>query len=371
MKFSRVATPLVALSLPVAAAPALAGPEYTTSSGGTFTFYGQLDPAIISFDDGVNTDTDLADNAKSNSRFGFWIRQPFGENELRFQFETALGFRPSSALSQTSTPDAWEWDKTRLRRVDLSFRTASYGTFYLGQGSMASDGAGSNDLSGTGVVSDVGIGDYVASRFLRDSSGALSSVLMGDAFNNYDGTRRGRIRYDTPMFGNFTVGLAYGRNILNASDDSKYYDVALNYQNTLADETKVAAGIGYMVTNTEVGPNVKDTFGSVSVLLKTGWNVTLTAGSRDPDGGFYMAKFGYLTDKWVGWGQTAVSVDYYHSEDMASVGGEADSYGVAIVQNVDQYDLQMYLGYRSYSYEDSTTGYKDPSSLVTGVKWTF
>lgn len=371
MKPSRIIAPLTVLALPVMAVPALAGPEYTSASGGTFTFYGQVDPAIVSFDDGVDTDTDLADNSKSNTRFGFWLRQPFGEDELRFQFETALGFRPSSGLGQNSQPDVWEWDKTFIRRVDISYKSARYGTFYIGQGSMASDGSGSTDLSGTGVVSDVGLGDYVGARFLRTSSGALSNVSMGDAFINLDGTRYGRVRYDTPGFNNFTVGIAYGKNILNASDDNKYYDIALNYKNTLPNGTEVAGGIGYMVIDTDVGPNVKDTFGSVSVLLESGWNGTFSAGSRDPDGSFYMAKIGYLAKNWVAWGDTAVSVDYYHSDDFASIGGSGDSYGLAVVQNVDQYDLQLYLGYRNYSYDDNIASYKDANSLVTGVKWTF
>lgn len=371
MKRHAIAASLTALIVPFASAPALAGPEYTSASGGTFTYYGNLNPVIISFDDGVDSDIDGADSSKSSSKFGFWLRQPFGENELRFQFETRLGFRPSSAISQTYLPDVWEWDKTYLRRVDFSYKTARYGTFYIGQGSLASDGAGSTDISGTGIVSDVGLGDFVGSRLLRDSSGALTSIPMGAAFNNFDGTRYGRVRYDSPAFNNFTIGVSYGKNVLNTSDKNKYYDLALSYKDTFGNGMEVAGGLGYLVTDTDVGPNRKDLFGSVSVLWPEGWNATLTAGTRDPDGSFYMTKFGYIARDWVAWGSTAVSVDYYHSSDMVSGGDEADSVGLAVVQKIDEYDLQVYFGYRNYSYDDNITNYRDANSYVLGVNWTF
>jgi hypothetical protein len=137
MKRHAIAATLTALIAPFAPVPAIAGPEYTSASGGTFAFYGNLNPAIVNFDDGVNSDTDGADSSKSSSKFGFWLRQPVGENEFRFQFETRLGFRQSSAISQTNLPDVWEWDKANLRRVDFSYKTARYGTFYIGQGSLA------------------------------------------------------------------------------------------------------------------------------------------------------------------------------------------------------------------------------------------
>ncbi|HQU68679.1 MAG TPA: porin [Albidovulum sp.] len=371
MKRHSIAASLTALITPLALSPAFAGPEYTSASGGTFTFYGNVNPAIVGFDDGVQSDTDIADSSKSSTKFGFWLKQPVGENEFRFQFETRLGFRPSSAISQTFLPDAWEWDKTNLRRIDFSYKTARYGTFYIGQGSLASDGAGSTDISGTGIISDVGIGDFVGSRFLRDSAGALTTVSMGSAFNNFDGARFGRVRYDSPSFNNFTVGFSYGKNVLNSSDKNRYYDVAINYSNKLPNGMTIAGGLGYLVANTDVGPNRKDLFGSVSALWDAGWNVTLTAGNRDPDGSFYMTKFGYIAKDWLPWGTTAVSVDYYRSSDMVSAGDNADSWGLAVVQKVDDYNLQVYFGYRGYSYEDNITTYRDANTYVAGVNWTF
>lgn len=371
MKRHAIASTLTALIAPFASVPAIAGPEYTSASGGTFTYYGNLNPAIVNFDDGVHSDLDGTDSSKSPSKFGFWLRQPFGENELRFQFETRLGFRQSSAISQTNLPDVWEWDKTNLRRVDFSYKTARYGTFYIGQGSLASDGTGSTDISGTSIVSDVGLGDFIGSRLFRDSSGALTSVSMGDAFNNFDGTRYGRVRYDSPTFNNFSVGLSYGKNVLNSSDKNKYYDIALNYDNTFGNGMKVAGGIAYLVTNTDVGPNYKDVFGSVSVLWAEGWNVTLTAGTRDPDGSFYMPKVGYIAKDWLPWGATAIAIDYYHSSDMVSGGDNADAYGFEVVQNFDDHNLQVYFGYRNYSYEDNISSYKDANTYVAGVNWTF
>jgi hypothetical protein len=91
------------------AVPASAEMKYENGSGGSAHFYGQLDPAYLSFDDGVSNTSELVDNSGSNSRVGFWLRQSYGENEFTFNFETALGFRPSIGLSQTNIPKGVDW----------------------------------------------------------------------------------------------------------------------------------------------------------------------------------------------------------------------------------------------------------------------
>ncbi len=126
---------LVALAAGLAL-PAAAEMKFDNDSGGSVLLYGQLDPAYLSFDDGVSRTGEVVDNTNSNSRVGLWYRQPMGENQFSFNFETALGLRPSAGMSQGRTPKWVNWQRTSLRKVDFALKTARYGTFFAGQGSM-------------------------------------------------------------------------------------------------------------------------------------------------------------------------------------------------------------------------------------------
>lgn len=57
------------------AAPAFAGPTYENSTGGSFSWYGQFNPAFQYYDDGTETYSRGVDNSGSNSRIGFWLKQ--------------------------------------------------------------------------------------------------------------------------------------------------------------------------------------------------------------------------------------------------------------------------------------------------------
>lgn len=370
MRHSRYAIPGLVSALALAASQGLAGPEYTTGSGGTFNYYGQLNFAFTSFDDGDETTSQLADNEASNSRVGFWIRQPFGENELAFRFETALGFAPSDEFSQTSEPDDFEWTRTNLRHVDFIYTTARYGTFYIGQGSMASDGVGNNDASGTGLGAAVSVGDAAGGFQFRDSAGALTGIEIGDAFADFDGTRAGRIRYDTPDFNGFTVSVAAGENILSENNDDEFYDIALKYEGEFGG-TEVEAGLGYQVRERPGSQDREDTFGSVGVKLPSGLNFSLAAGERNTSGSYVYVKAGYAAD-WLSVGETALSIDFFSGQDMVSDGDESESIGIAVVQDFDDQNIEAYLGYRHYSYSDTTaTSFEDASSVIIGARWRF
>ncbi len=193
-----------AVAAALLAAPALAGPTYTNDNGGSFRWYGQFNPSFQSFDDGVDDYNRLVDNSSSNSRIGFWVEQAFGQNTLRFNFETAFSFRSSDGTNQNSKGDVTSWSRTNLRHIDLQFETANYGTFSAGQGSMATDGITGADFSGTGLAASNSVPDIGGGFFFRDGTGALSGVTVGDAFTDIDGSRLGRVRYDSKNYAGFT-----------------------------------------------------------------------------------------------------------------------------------------------------------------------
>ncbi|TDE40299.1 porin [Antarcticimicrobium sediminis] len=364
---------LKTLSLTAATAalvsPALAGPTYENANGGSFTFYGHLDPSFLSVDDGVNTTSDLADNSSSNSRIGFYLRQPIGQSKFQFQFETALGLRGSADISQTNDLNAMDWDRTDIRKIDFSI-AGSYGKFSFGQGSMASDGVAFTDLSGTGLPTTASVEDLASSFELTTTAGALSGISIGDAFPTFDGARLGRVRYDSMSLNGFTLSTSYGTNILTEGNDDEAYDVTVRYQNQFGDYNFDSA-LGVIWTDKATGADTRDISTSFSVMHSSGLNGAISYGDRDTGGNYGYIKLGYTANLFA-IGSTAVSVDYYTGDDLVSVGSESESFGIGLVQNIDSANVETYLGYREYSYEDtSATTYNDLSALIFGARWSF
>lgn len=360
--------PVLAALLASVAVPAVAEFKYTLSNGATLRFYGQFDPAYLSFDDGVSTTDKLVDNTNSNSRVGLDLMQNYGANVFRFNFETALGLRPSAGMSQTNTPDAWDWERTNIRKVDFSLKTPAYGTFYVGQGSMATDGIAENDLSGTTLVTYVSIDDTAGGFEFRTAAGALSGVTIGSTFTALDGGRRGRVRYDTPTFAGLTFSAAWGEEILATNNDDEFYDVALRYAGEFG-AIRIEGGAGYS-NRDRAGVDTEDTSGSVSILHESGFNVTVAAGDRDGSGSYGYGKLGYVGN-WFSIGSTALSVDYYDGSDFVSAGSSATSTGFGAVQKFDDINLEAYLGYRTYELSEVGQSYRDADSVLFGARLKF
>lgn len=354
------------------ASPAFAGPTYENDTGGSFTWYGQFDPSFQSFDDGTDRYNRLVDNAGSNSRIGFRLKQAYGENTLNFNFETAFGFAASDANSQTSDADNLSWDRTNIRHVDLQYDTARYGRFSAGQGSMASDGIAGSDRSGTGVIAGVAVADSAGSYTFTTTAGASTSIEIGDAFSDYDGGRLGRVRYDSNNFNGFVVSASYGTDILKENNDRETYDVAVRYNNENLGDFALDAALGAAWTEETGETDTRDIVGSVALEHKpTGLSLAFAAGDRDTSGSYGYGKLGYTTD-WTSVGSTSFSVDYYNGSDMNTTNDSTKSWGVAAVQKFDRQNVEAYVAYRNYSYDDtSATTYNDGNVIMAGARWKF
>jgi Gram-negative porin len=339
---------------------------FENESGGSVRFYGQFSPSFLSFDDGEVSTDNLVDNANSNTRLGFVIEQPAWGGNLVMTFETALGFVQSSEVSQTETPSALEWQRTDLRKFEAAY-SGEFGKFTFGQGSMATDGVATLDVSGTSLVGSVTVSDVAGAFAFREDSGDLSDVTISDAYKDFDGSRRFRVRYDTPEYAGFSVAVAYGRNILSEDDDKDYYDVGLVWSGTAGDfELSAAAGYAW-----EEGDTTNERYaGSFSLLhAPTGLNLSLSAGG-DPDGGSYgYAKAGWKGDL-IAPGPSAFSIDYYDGSDLAEDDSSSSAFGLSAVQTFTDMDLEVYLGYRAYSYDDATS-YQDADSYLLGARYKF
>ncbi|UWR01531.1 porin [Ruegeria conchae] len=367
-------TSLAAAFAATTAIPAAAELKYENNTGGYVLLYGQLHPALISVDDGEDTETRVLDNDLSNSRVGLELLQPFGNNDFTFRLETGLGLPNSSEWNQLGT-DFSGWTREDIRHVDFAL-AGDWGKFSAGQGSMVADGAAEVDLSYVGTALYSFTNDENGGFFYRGTDGFLSDITVGDSSSNFDGARRGRVRYDTPEFSGFTAGLAYGQNILSSGDDDDYYDVGLRYNNTFGGGVEFAAAIAYSVRSADDGSgDRKDTIGSASVLLQSGLSFTVAAGTRDNDAdgasdpNYFYGKIAY-EDQWVSWGKTGIGIDYYSGSDFVNDGSSTDAWGIAVVQRIDSINTDAYLKYRNHDFEDGAS-FDNNEAWVLGARWKF
>ena len=371
-RLKRIST--VAILAATTAIPAKAELKYDNSSGGYVLLYGQFDPVIVSVDDGQETKTRLLDNDLSNSRVGLRLMQPYGSNEFMFRFETGLAL-PSTGTANQDGTNTEGWSREDIRHVDFSLE-GGYGKFSAGQGSMASDGAAETDLSYVGTALYSFTNDENGAFFYRGTDGILSDITVGDSSDNFDGARRGRIRYDTPDFNGFSASIAYGQNILSSSDDDDYYDIAISYGNTFANGVEFAASVAYAVRDFDDGSGErKDTIASGSVLLPNGFSFTAALGTRDDtatgasDPDYWYTKLAYEGD-WVSWGKTGVGIDYFDGSDFDSEGSSTKSWGIAVVQRIDSINTDAYLKYRNHDFDD-TVDFDKNEAWVLGAIWQF
>ena len=360
---------LIALLTAVAATKASAELRYETGDGGYMLLYGQFDPAHLSFDDGVSTTSETADNTNSNSRVGFWYRQITDSGEFSINLETSLGLRQSGLVSQNRTPDSIDWQRTNIRKVEAIWKGNRYGTIYLGQGSMSSDGASGYDLSGTTLVLYNSIPDTAGAFQFRTTAGALSNKTITQAFGSFDGGRKTRMRYDTPSFGGVRLSASYGEEVLNKNVNETVADVGLMYSEQIGSVT-IVGGLAYSRNEFEAEAPRHDTVGSFSLLHYTGLNVTVAAGNRDETGRYIYGKLGYQVELFP-LGKTAMAIDYYSGDDKISKGSDTTSVGISIVQSFDRANIDVYLGYREYSLTETGASYLDASSIMFGTRWKF
>jgi hypothetical protein len=342
---------------------------FNLTSGGVMTFYGQFNPVFQSFDDGEEVTSGIVDNGNWNSRVGFTIVQPSGDITLRARFETGFGFRNSALVAQDFTPEWIDWQRTALRWFEVA-GDSRYGTVSLGQGSSASDGTAGLDDSFTfhsgATDSSDGFGAF---RFRKDD-GKLSDVSITRVNNSFDGARRFRARYDTPVVGGVMLSTSYGINILVEEDKTDYYDVAARWTGEIGDFA-VRAAVGYQWLDNPDGKDTERLAGSGTIVhTPTGFNLALSAGQQIDGASYVWGRAGWRNEVFD-IGATSLSIDYYNGWDFLTDGAETVNYGVYGVQTIDALSIDVYGGVRKFTYDDDLEDYQDAYGVLTGVRFFF
>lgn len=380
------AASIALLAAPAAEAQGLPKVQMELPNGSTLRLYGQVNKGILQYDDGAATRSyGLVDNANSNTRVGLLYSQTFGD--WKFENTNEFAYAPYSTADVnilTPNPDDYAFTNANIRKIDFTLANDPYGKFWIGQGSMATDGISEIDLSATDVIAYSSVADSAQAQLLRFSDGTLSGTEIGDVFKDLDGDRRVRVRYDTPAYANFTFAASFGRNLLSDNPDvrdANLFDAAIRYKNTFNDDIDVSAGLGYNWREGPADSADTDTWsGSASGLHKpTGLNLTFAAGNVDQSGtssNFWYAKLGLLRS-FTEIGATAMSVDYYSGkdfnldEDAGINDSTSDSWGLALVQKIDAANTELWLTYRSYDFADNTDSYQDGQAVFGGARFKF
>ncbi len=344
--------------------------SFTNQSGGVTTFYGQLNLAYQSFNDGGQTTDGIVDNGNWNTRLGVTVTQPLEGSTFRARFETGLGLRSSAAVSQEFTPDWIDWQRTALRWFEVALDTR-YGTVSAGQGSTASDGTAGLDDSFTFHAGAVDSSDGFGSFRFRDGNGDLTDVSIGQVNSNFNGARRFRIRYDTPTFNGLMISTSYGQNILTEGDDRHYYDAALRWTGDIGD-FEVRSAVGYQWLDDPNGEDTRRLAGSATLVhTPTGLNLAVSAGQQVDGANYVYSRAGWRTD-FIEAGTTSLSVDYYYGRDFLSDGARTINYGLYAVQTIDAASIDLYAGWRRFTYSDNSGGtYQDADGFLAGARFFF
>jgi hypothetical protein len=330
--------------------------------------YGQVNKAVLFSNDGDSGNTYLVDNDNSSTRIGvLGSINPNDTVEVGTRIEVEYQTNPSNLVSQEDKRISnTDFEK---RHLDLWVDTNAFGKFSLGWGSTASDGTSEMDLSGTGVVGYSSIGDMAGGQlFYNKSTGSLSTTAIRNVFANMDGLGRDeRIRYDSPSFSGFIGSVSY---IADGGGD-----LAVRYSAQM-DTFKLAAAAAYANPGSTSDTIDEQLAGSVSVLHDSGFNGTFAMGTRDnkmdgrDDAGFFYTKLGYRA-RWCPLGVTSMALDFGRYADISADGDDADTFGFQMVQDIQEWGTEAYLGYRYHTLDSRGADYDDINAIMTGMRVKF
>ena len=333
--------------------------------------YGQINKGLLIFDDGGSTlGYGPVDNGNSSTRAGLRLYGIVNDNwSMGGNLEWEWNPYSTNYVNQLNRGD-FDWETNLLRKAELYMESKTYGKLWLGQGSMASDSSAEVDLSGTTVVGYALVSDMAGGPFFRFSDGVLSSVQVKDAFTDFDGLgRKLRIRYDTPQFNGFSLSTSVGTQVVPETTDVTVWDIAARYEKTIND-FKISSALAY----SQPADDQSLIDGSVSILHQpSGLSLTVAAAYSDEetvDGRYGYFKLGYQT-KIFEVGKTAFSVDAYFGEDIDAADSSSESFGVQLVQNLDYLQTEIYLGARSYSYEEPANDLDKSYAVLAGARLKF
>jgi predicted porin len=357
--------------------------EATTARKGnrvvSLQVYGQVNKALLIFDDGVDSDAFVVDNDVSSSRLGFTGKATIKPGwSAGFLMEFDVQDSATDKINQLD--DEGNANEIAIRHNNVWIESERLGRITIGQGSTAADGAHSVSLSNTlrGAAADQDGGLLV-----RDNAGNFG-IAIKDFASDLDAPRDDVIRYDSPSVYGFILSASWG--------DDDYADVALRFKKEF-NSIRFAAAAAYQWDDR----NEADTEifgGSASIMhVPTGLFLNAAAATRDisdEDGGEMWFVQGGIEKKFLPYGATTFFVDYANYDgigDGASVDDEdgevifgfdnteATRWGFGVVQKIDSAAMDIYAQAQFWSFDADVNGanadIEDISTFIVGSRIKF
>jgi hypothetical protein len=330
---------------------------------------GQVNRALLIWDDGDNSDAYVVDPDSDGSRFRF-----VGKAQLKpgwsagYIIELTTVDSASNFVSQIDDEGKNESQGISIRQNGLFVDSERLGRLTIGQVSQPTDGI--NEIDVVGTYTTVAKTHYAGNFFVNTIGGgddfdATNGVRWGNILGAIGGGQEDIVRYDSPSIYGFIFSAAWG--------DNDVWDVALHFEKQF-NSVKIVGGIGYLDDQRDNvfgndadghSQNGNQLSGSISAMhVPTGVFATFAAGHREfddddlSDADNWYVKGG-ISRNWFGYGATTLFVDYAHFEgfgegqafnfDGATAGtietltsSEANVWGFGVVQSFDSAALNIY-----------------------------
>ncbi len=337
--------------------------------------YGQVNKALLIWDDGIENDAYVVDNDYSGSRVGF-------KGSATMKPGWTAGFNIEIDIQDSATNqvdqgfvngDEGNDNEIAIRHNYLYIESEQLGRLSIGQQSTATDGVNEIVLGGSLAASY----DFYGSFQVRQNGATddTTGLKISNFVSNLDGPRDDVVRYDSPSIYGFIVSAAWG--------DDDYADLAVRFKKEW-NSIRIAAGVGYQWDDR--GTDSTEIFsGSVSVMhVPTGIYGAFAAGSADKDSGndadFWYAQLG-IEKRFLPYGSTTLYGEYgdYNGfaddkvtlDDQLVFDSEAEIWGFGVVQKFDSAALEVYGQYRHYSFDIGDESVEDFDAILLGSRIKF
>ena len=390
----------------------------------SLTVSGQINEAVMFWDDGVERNAYVVTNESSRSRFRFLGSAKIDASwSAGYLLEIGVRAARQNTLNQDTSKIAGALD---VRHSAWWLQNKDLGKIWVGQTSEATDGITEINLASTSHFAGNQIWDSIGGFLLRGTNGnksTLNVTNLGLDNTPGEGARFNVVKYESPVIAGFIASTSWGE------DDVK--DVALRYAGEFSG-IKLAAGIGYTqwndaTTNSRGCARVSGKDGidcnelgmSASVMhMPTGLYVTGNYGYREDNqrklvaglagtkskdevymvqagieqgffpagkstmfGEYWQGNFGpAITTATIGAGTFSAG----RALGLAGVSGIAGNvaatdilmWGVGFNQNFSAAALDLYVGYRNYSFDvkdvaGNKASLNDIQVLMTGARIQF
>ena len=350
--------------------------EATTARKGnrvvSLQIYGQVNKALLFWDDGEDSDVYVVDNDYSGSRVGF-IGSAAMKPGWKAGFNVELDIQDAASDQVDNDTDFDDpADQLVIRYSNVYIESEKFGRVTLGQQSTAADGISEIVLGSSVRVSDLHHGNDFLIRF---DGGGSSGLRLDQWASNLDPSRDDVVRYDSPSIYGFILSASWG--------DDDYADVALRFKKEW-NSVRIAAGIAYVWDGSNDGTTFVDDvdrsiggnsdaevlLGSISMMhIPTGFYAAVAAGEVQADdqgiGATDEANYWYiqlgLERKYLPYGTTTIYGEYGLYQDMAALfdgnlttdleDSEAERWGFGIVQKFDSAAMELYAQATLWSFE--------------------